>query len=83
MVSHRPVEPAALAGEVDFSGIQFGGLITSAKLAWAYFGKFFEDEKAFILYQKNQTTFHMVPKRALSADQVVSFRQYLEQNVKP
>ena len=69
--------------DVDDSGIQFGGPITSAKVAWAYFGKFFEDERAFILYQKNQTTFHMVPKRALSTDQVSSLRQYLEQNVRP
>ena len=55
--------------DVDDSGIQFGGPITSAKVAWAYFGKFFEDNRAFILYQKNQTTFHMVPKRALAVDQ--------------
>ena len=69
--------------DVDDSGIQFGGPITSAKVAWAYFGKFFEDERVFILYQKNQMTFHMVPKRVLSADQVASFRQHLEQNLKP
>ena len=69
--------------DLDDSGIQFGGPITSAKVAWAYFGKFFEDKRAFILYQKNQTTFHMVPKRALTVNQVISFRQYLEQNVRP
>src|SRR6266699_1010816 len=56
--------------------------ITSAQVAWTYFGKFFEDERAFVLYQKNQTIFHPIPKRALSADQVVRFRQYLEPNVK-
>ncbi len=69
--------------DVDDSGIHFGGPITSAQVAWAYFGKFFEDEKAFVLYQNNQATFHMVPKRALSADQVAGFRQYLQQNVRP
>ena len=69
--------------DVDDSGIQFGGPITSAKVAWAYFGKFFEDERAFVLNQKNQVIFHIVPKRALSADQVAGFRQYLEQNVRP
>jgi YcxB-like protein len=69
--------------DVDDSGIQFGGPITSAKVAWAYFGKFFEDERVFVLYQKNQTIFNMVPKRALSADQVADLRQYLEQNVRP
>jgi hypothetical protein len=69
--------------DVDDSGIQLGGPITSAKVAWAYFGKFFEDERVFVLYQKNQAIFHMVPKRALSADQVASFRQYLEQNIRP
>jgi hypothetical protein len=52
-------------------------------VAWAYFGKFFEGERAFVLYQKNQAIFHMVPKRALSAGQVASFRQYLEQNARP
>ena len=62
---------------MDDSGIQFGGPITSAKVAWAYFGKFFEDERAFVLNQKNQVIFHIVPKRALSADQVAGFRQYL------
>jgi hypothetical protein len=69
--------------DVDDSGIQFGGPLTSAKVVWAYFGKFFEDEKVFVLYQKNQTVFNMVPKRTLSADQVAGFRQYLERNVKP
>jgi YcxB-like protein len=69
--------------DVDDSGIQFGGPITSAKVAWAYFGKFFEDERAFVLYQENETIFNMVPKRALSADQVAGLRQYLEQNVRP
>jgi len=69
--------------DVDDSGIHFGGPITSAQVAWAYFGKFFEDERAFVLYQKNQAIFHMVPKRALSADQVAGFRQYLQQNVRP
>lgn len=67
----------------DDSGIQFGGPITSAKVAWSYFGKFFEDERTFILYQKNQTIFNMVPKRALSTDQISSFRQHLKQNVRP
>jgi YcxB-like protein len=69
--------------DVDDSGIQFGGPITSARVAWAYFGKFFEDERVFVLYQKNQATFHMVPKRALSVEKVAGFRQYLEQNVRP
>lgn len=68
--------------DVDESGIQFGGPITSAKLAWAYFGKLFEDERVFVLYQKSQTIFHMIPKRALSADEVTALRQYLEQNVR-
>jgi hypothetical protein len=71
-----------LTQDVDDSGIQFGGPITSAKVAWSYFGKFFEDDRVFVLYQKNQTIFHMTPKRALSADEVTSFRQYLEQNVR-
>jgi len=69
--------------DVDDSGIHFGGPITSAQIAWAYFGKFFEDERVFVLYQKNQAIFHMVPKRAFSADQVAGFRQYLQQNVRP
>jgi YcxB-like protein len=69
--------------DVDDSGIQFEGPITSAKVNWAYFGRFFEDHRAFVLYQKNQAIFQMVPKRALSADQVALFRQYLEQNVRP
>jgi len=69
--------------DVDDSGIQFGGPITTAHVAWTYFGKFFEDERAFVLYQKNQAIFHMVPKRALSADQVAGFRQYLQQNIRP
>jgi hypothetical protein len=69
--------------DVDDSGMQFGGPITSGKVAWAYFGKFFEDERTFVLYQKNHAIFHMVPKRSLSAEQIAGFRQYLEQNVRP
>jgi hypothetical protein len=72
-----------LTPDVDDSAIQFGGPITSARVAWAYFGKFFEDESAFVLHQKNGMIFNMVPKRALSADQVRDLRQYLEQNVRP
>jgi YcxB-like protein len=68
--------------DVDDSGIQFGGPITSSRVAWAFFGKFFEDERAFVLYQKNEAIFHMVPKRALSGDQVTSFREYLQQHVR-
>jgi len=69
--------------DVDDSGIQFGSPVTSAKIAWPYFARFCEDKKMFVLYAENQGTFNMVPKRALSPDQIVGFRRYLEQNVRP
>jgi hypothetical protein len=69
--------------DVDDSGIHFAGPITSSQIVWAYFGRFFEDERVFVLCQKNEAIFHMVPKRALSADQVAGFRLHLQQNVKP
>lgn len=71
-----------LALDIDDSGIQFGGPVTSARVDWAYFNKFLEDDRTFVLYAKNQSVFNIVPKRALSRAQVVRFRQYLEQNVR-
>jgi hypothetical protein len=45
------------------------------KVACAYFDTFFEDDRAFVLYQKNQAIFEMILKRALSVDQVAGFRE--------
>lgn len=69
--------------DVDEDGMQFGGPINSAKVAWAYFGKYFEDERVFVLYARNRVIFHIIPKRELSPEQVVELREYLQGNIAP
>jgi hypothetical protein len=70
-----------LSLDADDDGMQFGGQTFSSKMSWSHFGKFFEDEKVFVLYQQNQRVFSSVPKRTLSPEQITTLRQYLQRNV--
>jgi hypothetical protein len=74
--------PGKTTLDADDSGIQFSGPVASGKVAWAYYGRFCEDEKSFLLIPLNKSNFQIVPKRAFSPEQVVRFRQYLEQNIR-
>lgn len=70
-----------LAIDIDDEGIQFRGPLSSSKMSWPAFSKSFEDEKAFIFFQKNERTFHLVPKRFLSPEQTLTVRQFFERHV--
>lgn len=67
--------------DANDDGMQFRGHTFCSKVSWSHFGKFFEDDKVFVLYQQNQQIFNTVPKRSLSPEQVTTLRQYLERNI--
>jgi hypothetical protein len=68
--------------EVDDNGIQFEGPLSTAKLSWAVFSKFFEDDKSFIYFQNNEQIFHMLPKRCLSLEQTAVVREFFERHIR-
>ncbi len=67
--------------DVEDEGIQFRGPLSSTIMSWQNFSKFFEDDKCFIFFHTNEQVFHNLPKRCLSPEQVVAFRQFLERHV--
>jgi hypothetical protein len=67
--------------EVDDDGIQFEGPVSEAKMSWAAFSKFFEDDKSFIYFQRNGQIFHMLPKRFLSLEQTTAVREFFERHI--
>jgi YcxB-like protein len=67
-----------LSLDVDDEGIRFSGRTFSSNVSWDLFGKFFEDGKTFVLYQKNERIFNIVPKRGLTTEQTTALRQYFE-----
>jgi hypothetical protein len=67
-----------LSLDVDDEGIQFRGQTFSSNVSWDHFGKFFEDDKGFVLYQKNERIFNIVPKRELTTEQTTALRHYFE-----
>jgi len=71
-----------LSFDADDEGIRFAGGTFSSKLAWPHFVKYVEDDKVFLLYQNSQV-FNLVPKRALSQEQITTLREYLQRNIRP
>ena len=62
-------------------GVHFQGPAFSSQIAWSHFADFFEDDRSFVLYT-NQRVFNMVPKHGLTSEQINTFREYLERNIK-
>ncbi len=67
--------------DVKVDRLEFEGPTFSSKVTWDHFGRFFEDDKSFVLYQKNERLFNIVPKRGLTTDQIAEFHRYLEDHL--
>jgi len=70
-----------LSLDVDDRGLRFLGPTSSSDVTWEHFGRFLEDDKVFILYQKSDRIFNILPKRDLSPEQMAEFRQLSEQHL--
>jgi hypothetical protein len=65
---------------MDTNGLVFAGPEFSSQLQWKIFVKFVEDDKSFLLYQ-NQHIFQVIPKSALSPQQISELREAFTQNI--
>lgn len=70
-----------LSLDVDDRGLRFLGPTSSSDITWEHFGRFLEDDKVFILYQKGDRIFNILPKRGLNPEQIAEFRQLSERHV--
>jgi hypothetical protein len=62
-------------------GVEIQSEVSSSRLRWEAFTKFREDRKVFLLYtQKSSAQF--IPKRILSAEQIVDLREIMNKHVK-
>ena len=67
-----------LSLDVNAEGMEFSGQTFSSHVTWEHYGRFLEDDKAFVLYQKNERIFNILPKRNLTTEQIAEIRQYLK-----
>ena len=65
---------------LDDAGMGVTASSFTSRLQWKMFQCFVEDDKTFILYQSQQT-FHFIPKRQLSKQQIAEVSEVLKQNV--
>jgi hypothetical protein len=65
---------------VDQTGLKFSGSGYSSELEWEFFPKWAEDDKTFVLYQSNRT-FNVIPKRALSQQEISGLREAFTRNI--
>ena len=62
-------------------GVEIQSEVSSARIRWEAFIKFREDRRVFLLYvQKGLAQF--IPKRVLSAEQVIELREIVSRHVK-
>lgn len=66
--------------EANDNSLHLYGDSFDATLLWSHFLKYFEDDKVFVLLQNSQI-FNLVPKRALSADQIGELRQMFNSKI--
>ncbi|MGZ7103536.1 MAG: YcxB family protein [Candidatus Angelobacter sp.] len=59
---------------LDETGLSFTGPAFSSRVEWAFFPRFVEDQKTFLLYQSNQV-FNIIPKQQLSQEQISELRE--------
>jgi len=70
-----------LSLDVDEAGIRFLGPTFSSNVSWDHFSRFLEDDKVFVLYQKGDRIFNILPKRTLTPEQMAGFRQLAEHHL--
>jgi hypothetical protein len=68
--------------------MEFSGMDFRLKTNWSQVLGFSEDRRVFVVQHRSQApttqpfSWHIVPKRNLSADEISQFRQYLQRNVR-
>jgi hypothetical protein len=88
-VIYRSTPPlqGRLSLNVNENGIEFTDENSFRKANWPQFTKFFENRRVFVIYQRNQRpaappiAFDIVPKHALSPEQITELRRYLQSNI--
>ena len=66
--------------EVQDAGLHFRSLGIDSSAAWNHYIKWIEDDQVFALF-RSSLIFVIVPKRAFSADQLISFKGILRQKI--
>jgi len=67
--------------DVDEDGLSFRGRTFTSEVSWDHFARFYEDEKSFVISQRGQTVFNILPKRCLSPEQTSTLRDLLSGNI--
>jgi hypothetical protein len=68
--------------DADSNGIQFVTEHSDHKTSWQYYSRYLENSRVFLLFQKGNQVFLIIPKRALTADQLVGFRNLLNSQLR-
>ena len=66
---------AAAGLDADEDGLSFRGQTFASEVSWDHFASFYEDKKTFVISQRGQTVFNILPKRCLSAEQTSTLRE--------
>lgn len=61
--------------DADEDGLSFRGQTFASEVSWDHFASFYEDKKTFVISQRGQTVFNILPKRCLSAEQTSTLRE--------
>ena len=67
--------------DVDEDGLSFRGRTFASKVSWDHFASFYEDKKSFVISQRGQTVFNILPKRCLSPEQISTLRDFLSRHM--
>ena len=67
--------------DVDEDGLSFRGRTFTSEVSWDHFARFYEDEKSFVISQRGQTVFNILPKRCLSPEQTSTLSDILGRHI--
>jgi len=67
--------------DVDDAGLRFLGQTSSSNASWNHYSRFLENDKVFVLWQKDERLFNIVPKLVLTPEQTASLRQILQHHL--
>ena len=67
--------------DVDEDGLSFRGRTFASKVSWDHFASFYEDKKSFVVSQRGQMVFNILPKRCLSPEQTSALRDLLSRYI--
>lgn len=67
--------------DVSEDGMSFRGQTFASEVSWDHFAQFYEDKKTFVISQRGQTVFNMLPKRCLSSEQTSTLRELFNRHM--